>query len=421
MTHLLVGYHCAKTGGSTLSGHIRSSLGEEAIVSLGTASRVHRFFDGERLIEELTPGDFAAARLVYGHGVDETTLHHVPPGREVDFVFITRDPVKHYKSRMVHATQSRQRFRTEVDVQVRMEGSPVATNLCARFPTFIADDAGTLEEKAISILHCFRFILSTDRLNDQMPDVMRWLGAPPEIAARRVRNTATLSLAPELEARIAAECAVDGRINDTVMSGSWDASSESLNAFGFDPRRRDQALSRLRDLRPRPEAIVEQGYAALVKALRAQGCLHAALAFLDAGKANVGSPQELRARVLRAIGGKEISPKERLQRADVLLKLGDLAAARQDVETFDAAAPLGVEGHRIAARVHLRAGYPGRAREHTLAALRIAPGDARTQALHRRTEGIAATVVAIANRLAALARTARPAPAYSSPSARNEQ
>ncbi len=408
VTKLLVGYHCAKTGGSTLSGHIHTTLGAAAVIPLGAASRVHRFFQGERIPEELGPGDLAAARLLYGHGVNETTLHSLPPGMDADFVFITRDPVKHYKSRKVHATQSRQRFRNEANVRVRIENSPVATNLRARFPTFIADHAGTLEEKTISILQCFRFTLSTDRLNDQMPDLMRWLEAPTEIAARRVRNTGGLPLDPDLEERIAVECAVDGRINDAVMTGSWDPSSESLNAFGFDPRRRDLALKRLRDNRPPHETVVEQGYGALVRALRMQGCLHAALAFLDAGKAGVGSPQVLRAKVCDAIQGKGMSQKERLQRANIFLELGALDAARRDIDSLDPAAPLGVEGHRIAARIHLKCGRLGLAREHTEAALRIAPDDERTRALHRMTAGVAAKVFAVAYRLAA---AIRPAPA----------
>lgn len=380
MARVVFGQHVAKTGGTTVSGHVSETLGKDALLRVGPINSANGFFSNARLPEEFTRDEIKKCRFVYGHGVDETTFYLLDPDDHIDLVFITRDPVSHFKSRVKHGSMRKGRagkggvnhrgllYRND-------EPSHVVSNLVKRFPSFVDPNAQTLEEKAVSALRAFRFALSTERFDVHLPDLFRWIGAPTRSKARRVRGTAEDDV-DFGEDDIVEWNAVDKSINDRLAAGRWNSERQFTNGIGFDPTARDAAFARLGEARPSDDELLAKGYRRLLEGLRAKNALVAALHHLQSGRATTSSPGFLTEMVETAIAEDGISPDDPDQLqffAAYLLQQGELGACIETGERLLTIRQDDPRNHHTLGMAFLQKSQMHKARDHLAEAVRLWP------------------------------------------------
>lgn len=311
MKRVVIGHHQAKTGGTTISGHLKHSVGDDAILIVGPHNSYRSFFANKPLPEEMPREQIERARLVFGHGADENAIHLLNGFEDnADILFVTRDPVRHFKSRLAHRAARKHLLgletETEKDLLSRMEESPIVSTLVKLFPSFVDPQASSLEEKVTSIVKACRFAMSTEKFNDQLPYFFDWLGAPPRAEARRVRGTGQTKLNVD-EEEILQKNRVEKRINDIVAQATWSDESESLNGLGFEPSLRDDGLKRLRACRPSDAELLRSGYQRLVEGFRVSHTFAAAMYHLESGEASIGDPELLSELISNKIAELELS------------------------------------------------------------------------------------------------------------------
>src|SRR5438477_10844350 len=128
----------------------------------------------------MTPGEWENARLVYGHGVSDRLLPMLPH-EGIDLVFVAREPISLFGSRAKHLALMRARRGDSLDIDkycTKYDYNPMARKLIEAYGGFVegvpAEDEATLRQ----IVQCIRFLLCTERLNDQMSVLSEHVGIP---------------------------------------------------------------------------------------------------------------------------------------------------------------------------------------------------------------------------------------------------
>lgn len=219
---LIVGYHVAKTGGTTVMHHILNHLGPEAYFGYGQHPASDRFFSGKPLWEELTAEDRKQVRFVFGHHVNDYLLAGL--GKEKPALFtVLRDPFTHFVSQYkYHLTVIRGEGQHvgARDYFAKWQENRVSGELCKFFTHLYPEaDAPASEAKITHILRQFRFLCATEKLTEHSAPISRELGIPPVEGRYRVsKNEVDLEgLTPE---EVYERCLLDLKMHQAVMDGA---------------------------------------------------------------------------------------------------------------------------------------------------------------------------------------------------------
>jgi len=235
----VIGLHIAKTGGTTILNNVHDHLDPDELYSHGRYSNIRRFFAGERLLfEEGSPAS-DRIRFVFGHGVDQNTLSYFPD-RPFCLFCVVRDPFSHAVSQYKHMVRIRGLDPKQSDFAkfyTNRQTDIISRQLTRLYSDFVDPMAESLVDKAVSVLRHFRFVLSTNRLDEQSRHLYRYIGVPTDPERKRVYPE-QVDLNGITEDQILADNPADCELNRIVVA--HDAGRESAGSadvfspFGYD-------------------------------------------------------------------------------------------------------------------------------------------------------------------------------------------
>jgi len=178
---LIVGYHVAKTGGTTVMHHIVKHMGENAYFGYGNHPATTRFFNNQPLWEELSDEERSPVKFVFGHHVNDRLL----VGRSADetaLFSVVRDPYAHFVSQYKHHLTTIRGEGRNVGARAYFENwksNRVAFEFYKFFPALLPKQDMPFEEEALfEILKQFRFLCATEKLTEQSLAITSELGIP---------------------------------------------------------------------------------------------------------------------------------------------------------------------------------------------------------------------------------------------------
>lgn len=326
----VLGFHFARTGGTTLLNHLERQLGPEACFNYGTNPDIARLLNGERLFEDRPAEERAGYRLIFGHQVDDHLLA-IAGAPSVDLFTVTRDPYDRLLSIFKHDTRLRRQRGLPVRglqaVMTDLGPDPFARALVRRFPRLAGE--GDLRAQALRVLRHFRFVLATEDLDRQAPYLCAALGCPGEMARRRQYAEAVAD--PELSrADVHAASPVDAEINQRVRAHT-PPDPGAFNPFGYTP-----AVARAGIARVQAETTLAAArahhLARMERALQHTNTLPAVQQVLATARADHPTAARLRAIAWRPPTSAD-EAEGVFQRAAVRRGQGDHAGALGDLET----------------------------------------------------------------------------------------
>ncbi|MBW6416189.1 hypothetical protein [Celeribacter sp. PS-C1] len=259
--------HIPKTGGTTVLNHFRTEKGNDQVLSLGPNSRVYRFLNGIKQIEELDGKGLKDLFCIQGHGVSDLNTLYANPA-DLKLMVVLRGPDGHTRSRFNHRRNARlKKTGVELTSEMFMErffrDDFQCTYLISKFPSFIDNGAETRFEKAVSILRKFNYVLVTEALDDQFAMIASGLGMSPTLERKRTAEQKTELLVSKEE--VLARQQGDLALVEKVMAHDGRDAPEMFNPFGYDAAGRASALRRVKARAH--EASVEAGYVELASGL----------------------------------------------------------------------------------------------------------------------------------------------------------
>lgn len=259
--HTIVFPHFPKTGGTTVLYHFRKAYGDESIQVVGPFGRSARFFANEFQPEEQDIAEFSKNRVFQGHSVDEgTAAMAAATGLDVKLMVVLRHPVGLTKSRFSHKAKHVLRKGVTLRSENFLANDPanvMCRMLIRHFPGFIDDSHAILSEQAKSILRKFDYVFTTEMLDLQVVEPMRFLGLPEVLERRRVAET-------KLKLEISDEYLMQRHAEDLSLFESFNASvigdGSNHNALGFDKEAKKANLAKVKRGH---NAMIETAYAQL--------------------------------------------------------------------------------------------------------------------------------------------------------------
>lgn len=246
---MIVFPHIPKTGGTTILNHLRSNLGHDKVVTIGSNATVERLLAGLPQIEEMSAEDFAKTKVLQGHGIDETVLTLLPKTEVPDLFVVLRNPVSHTKSRFLHRVHShRNRSGRELTpeqfLERFLEDQFQCNYLVKKFPSFVSLEAETLQEQAISVLQKFRYVLVTEKLDEQFAKISKSLRVPKKM--ERKRSAKVKADSPLSSEQVMERMFMDAHITDAIRDHDGKDAPDSFNPFGFDRKGLENSVKRAR-------------------------------------------------------------------------------------------------------------------------------------------------------------------------------
>lgn len=288
----LCSFHIPKTGGTTFASHARVSLRPEEFVVHGPFVRAERFLNNQPQIEELPEGERQQIRIVHGHGAG-LALAAVMRGRMPEFMLIVRDPYARFVSGFHHYNNERKDSGREAisEEKYRRRGNYFGRLLVKHFgqlaPLKGDIDIGNL----MPILHSFKYILVTERLDRQLPELCRLYGLKSgAIKAQRI-NRSKYDLAIDREA-FDRRNDVDLAIYSTLADAAGRPGNAIGNPFGYKPELIEDYLEEAW-ARSTPASQLAAAYDELVEAGRKTFKLEAAFLKLTLGSASHVADKDL--------------------------------------------------------------------------------------------------------------------------------
>ncbi len=287
---VFIGLHFAKTGGTSIRAHAAKSLRKGEFFPHGVFAHANNFFSGRPMLAEMSPRQKAKFRFVYGHGVSTEVLHHFAD-REIALFVVCRDPYKRFLSSLKHVVRTQRQFGETVDpreVYESQPANPFTNSVMKHFGHLAPDGVTDPKEKLLAVLRCFRFVMSTDDLNEQTKPFFAAIGLPEMTEAKRVyREDADIGSLSEQEirARDDLDAFVNETVNDYFASGTAARHPKGpINPFGFDKTLLNARMKALRAAAPPIEDEIETAYTNLFGFLDRHGRLEAAKVLIDAGR-----------------------------------------------------------------------------------------------------------------------------------------
>jgi hypothetical protein len=274
---ILFGYHFPKTGGTSFSFNFSQVFGEDKIVREGPHSRRQKFFARQPQIEEMYNSEWDAVRLVYGHGVTDRIFPMLPAAR-VDLVFVAREPMGLFASRIKHRRLMQSKLgREPEDVEkLRSDYKPndMTRNLIRAYGSFIDGPVEVSETALRQVMQCVRFLFCTERLSEQLVRLNASFGLPPPPESRRVSQDRT-DIRPADEAAFRTENRLDYLLHELALE-SVSADSDSADSLLFDSRVWEEKSKQARAA-AKHAIPLQEGIASTIDVLIADDSLEAAL------------------------------------------------------------------------------------------------------------------------------------------------
>ncbi|WP_417459206.1 tetratricopeptide repeat protein [Kordiimonas sp.] len=243
---LIVGYHVAKTGGTTVMHHIFNHLGEDVYFGYGNHPAQKLFFEGQPLWEELSAEERSQYRFVFGHHVNHRVLACLPDDNAALFT-VLRDPYTHFVSQYkYHLSVIRGEGRTASAREYfeTWRANSVSKELFKFFRRLHPEQQAEFsEEKLAHILRQFRFLCATEKLTEHSAPITRLMDIPPVEGRYRVsKNSADLEgLTPE---DVYEKSPIDKRLHQMVLNGKGPDSGDG--ELAYDDALFKESMARLR-------------------------------------------------------------------------------------------------------------------------------------------------------------------------------
>jgi tetratricopeptide (TPR) repeat protein len=332
----LCSFHIPKTGGTTFASHARQSLGADEFVLHGPFARVDRFFNNQPQMEELSDSQKRHIRIVHGHGAG-LALAEAMRGRAPEFMVIMREPFARFVSGFHHYNNERSSSGRELISEERYfekRSQNFFARLLRKYFRQLAPPNGDLTiEGLMPVLQSFKYILVTEYLDQQLPQIFSHYGLKSTgIRAQRVNTSKSdLGVDPEAFDRLNA---VDRLIYSTLVNAGGSGATLE-NPFGYSPDRVQAYLESAWSAYT-CEAQLVAAYDGLVDACKKTLKLQAAFFKLNSGAtSHVSDRQLLLERVTAALSGwlQDLDKKDlsvaNFWSGTVLVKEGDRGAAEE--------------------------------------------------------------------------------------------
>lgn len=240
----LCSFHVPKTGGTTFLAHARNSLGDRKVLLHGPHSRMDRFMHDLPQFEELSDSQRESIKIVHGHGAG-LAFAEAMRGRMPEFMVFFRDPYERFVSGFHHFNNEKRNsglgsvseekyLNTHGDnFYARLFAShfgPLTPQVFAGSPS---KDEVTLE-KVVPFMRCFKYILITENLDRQLPQLCRLYGFDSgAIEARRVnKSKSELAIGKDKFEQLNS---VDTAIYSVLRDAAARSANSIENPFGFRP------------------------------------------------------------------------------------------------------------------------------------------------------------------------------------------
>lgn len=299
MTGYLCSFHVPKTGGTTFAFHARTSLPAGKFLQHGPFARVERFFAGQPQAEEMSERELAAVTVAHGHGAD-ISLAEALRGRQPEFMVILRDPYARFVSGFNHANSVRRNSAlSELPEESYLNsrgGNMYAKLLLSQFSPLAGPGKGVTLERLMPILKSFKYLLLTEHMDRQIPELSALYGLKQGQAEARRVNRDKKSVKTD-RAEFAERNAVDIAVFEQLDEAAQRPGTSLGNPFGHDPSALHDYLENVWRQRTDEERLAI-AYDDLVVACRKAGRLQAAHLKLVHGKSShVREPDLLRRRI----------------------------------------------------------------------------------------------------------------------------
>ena len=252
----------------------------------GPHSRRKKFFARQPQVEEMYSAEWDPIRLVYGHGVTDRIFPMLPAAK-VDLVFVARDPMSLFASRIKHKRLMQSRLGKELDdvEELRSDYRPneMARNLIRSYGSFVEGPVEASEDVLRQVLQCVRHLFCTEKLSEQLVRLNASLGlpAPPE-ESRRVSQDRS-EIRPHDEAAFQRENRLDYLLYELALE-SGSAGSAAPDSLWFDRQVWEEKSERTRAA-TKHAIPLQEGIASTVDALIADNGLEAAVLQMQYEKA----------------------------------------------------------------------------------------------------------------------------------------
>ncbi len=186
---IYIGAHIPKTGGSSIAFNLKEHLGGR-FYPYGNHANRRRFFAEEDLFTSYINKQHQKLVSISGHGVDETLiklLRHT----EISLFTAFRDPYEHSISKYYHRLKRKNKLGIpfeQCDFYLSETPNPVSTQLVNSFPSLAGVIDQPLQHRVVNVLRHFRFLMCTERLNEQSELLFNAIGIPGMTEKKRVNN-----------------------------------------------------------------------------------------------------------------------------------------------------------------------------------------------------------------------------------------
>jgi len=266
---LVVGYHVAKTGGTTVMHHMKQHMGDDSYFGYGNFAATRAFFRGEAIWEELPVEQRQSYKMIFGHGVDQWLLHGL--GIEECGLFTSiREPFSHFGSRFNHNAKMKKVSGETVSPREFLEkqgNNPISQAIYKNFH-FLSDGQEFGETAVLNILKCFRFLSTTEKLTQQTKPLCDVFGIPAITGKSRVNKNKS-GVGDITKEEIYDKCNIDVHLHEILSSDNWS------NEVGYEPKLLEKGLLAIKgDISE--EQLVTRAYKRLANFMNFQNTLCAA-------------------------------------------------------------------------------------------------------------------------------------------------
>lgn len=166
---ILVGYHFAKTGGTSLLRHAKKHLPSDQFHEYGSGSNARRREAGEQLLTELASDQLDRLLYVNGHGID-IDIARLFQRRKLCLFTVVRDPYDRFISSYKHRlrTKPKDQQPTPRELLDEQGENPFSSHVSGRF------GSGRLQ----AALGRFDCLVATEHLDVQSKQLFAFIGLP---------------------------------------------------------------------------------------------------------------------------------------------------------------------------------------------------------------------------------------------------
>ena len=237
---LYVGFHIAKTAGSSLISSFEKRASYPSFIQL---SDMNRYYQEGKLFPFEIPSK-EKIDIIFGHQVNDRLFSFFSDRELYTFTFL-RDPREmlgsHYAFHLrLNAIQGRVPLSPDEFNRLRGDNF-ICRSLVQAFPYFSGSEGGLLE-RARNVLKSFNLVVSLSDYEKKMAVLEKQIGIKLDLNEKPRNVTSTLEK-QAIEGKLSfSEC---NNQSDVIIYEEYLAKSELNNPYGFDPSRRKSLVQEL--------------------------------------------------------------------------------------------------------------------------------------------------------------------------------